>query len=119
MKQATHTILAATALALALTTAPVTAEETGYIRQTADKLGRGFTNSAFGWAELFKNLVNEPTQKGWMYAPVGLIKGVGHTVGRTVLGGLEFATFFIPTPAPVHPEYIWQNPDTETSYGVN
>lgn len=119
MKFATRTALLATALAFSLAATPTMAaeEEGNYATQTATKFGRGFSNCAFGWAELFKNSVSEPHQKGWMYAPVGFVKGVGHAVGRTVVGVAELVTFPIPTPSPIHTEHFWESMSTETTYG--
>lgn len=119
MKFATRTALLGTAVALSLAAMPgMAAEEEGnYATQTADKFARGFANCTFGWAELFKNTVNEPHQKGWMYAPVGFVKGIGHAVGRSVVGVFELATFPIPTPSPIHTEYFWESMSTETTYG--
>jgi putative exosortase-associated protein (TIGR04073 family) len=119
MKHVMRTTLLATALALAATATPgMAAEEEGnYATQVVGKFGRGFANSTFGWAELFKNMVNEPHQKGWMYAPVGFVKGVGHAVGRTVVGVAELVTFPIPTTSPIHTELFWESMSTETTYG--
>lgn len=119
MKFATRTALLAAALALTLAATPgMAAEEEGnYATQAAGKFGRGFANSTFGWAELFKNMVNEPHRNGWMCAPVGLVKGVGHAVGRTVVGVAELVTFPIPTSSPIHTEYFWESMSTETTYG--
>lgn len=48
---------------------------------------------------------------------VGLVTGIMHTIGRTVFGVLDAATFFIPTQPTVRPPYIWQDFDKETTYG--
>lgn len=101
--------------AAVLLSAPAFAD---YPSDVAEKFGRGLSNGALGWVEFFKNVYNEPVQNGPLYAPVGLLKGVAHTVGRTVIGGIDTASFLIPSDSFVHPDHIWENVNTETSYGM-
>lgn len=88
-----------------------------YASAVGDKVGRGFTNLALGWTEIAKNAYNEPVYRGPMYAPVGLAKGLYHTLGRTLSGLVDTATFLIPTKPFVHGAYIWEDFNRETSYG--
>ncbi|BBL70423.1 hypothetical protein MoryE10_10290 [Methylogaea oryzae] len=106
--------LVAGAIAAALS-APAFAD---YPSDVAEKFGRGLSNGALGWVEFGKNLYNEPVQHGPLYAPVGLLKGVAHAVGRTLVGAIDVASFLIPSPSFVQPNYVWEHMDTETSYGV-
>jgi len=88
----------------------------GYGNQVVDKFSRGFANSLTGWLELPKNIVNTTKQDNiGMGLTVGLVKGLAHTVGRTVVGVLELVTFFIPNKPVVQPTYAWDF-DKNTSY---
>lgn len=89
-----------------------------YGGQVVDKFSRGFVNTLTGWVELPKNIVNTTRQKNiGMGLTVGLLKGVAHTVGRTVVGAVELVTFFIPNPEFVHPRYVWKPFEKDTTYG--
>ena len=46
----------------------------------------------------------------------GFFTGLFHSVGRSVIGALDIATFLIPTTPIVNPPYIWDNFDRETTY---
>ncbi len=66
------------------------AQSDKYAESAFGKLGRGLTNTAFGWFELFRQpAINENAWEG-----VG--RGVVHAFGRTGSGILEVATFLIP-----------------------
>lgn len=61
-----------------------------YATAAAGKLGRGLSNAALGWVELFRQpAINENKWEG-----VG--RGFVHTIGRTLSGVGEAVTFFIP-----------------------
>jgi hypothetical protein len=47
---------------------------------------------------------------------VGMVKGVMHMTGRTLIGALNVATFLLPTDPWVDPQYVWEDFETETSY---
>lgn len=77
----------------------------------------GFANALTGWIELPKNVVLTGKKEGPIYgATIGLAMGVMHTVGRSLVGVLDAATFFIPTKPSVTPHFIWQDFSRETSY---
>lgn len=63
----------------------------------ANKLGRGIGNIFFGWGEFFRQIEIAQNEQG---TTVGLFSGLAQgavwTVGRTGMGVLEVATFFIP-----------------------
>ena len=48
---------------------------------------------------------------------VGLVKGIMHTVGRTVVGVVELVTFFIPSKDFIEPRYVWEPFEKDTTYG--
>ena len=88
-----------------------------YFNNSAEKFVSGITNAATGWVELPKNVILTSKQGGPIYgATIGLGMGLMHTVGRSVVGILDAATFFIPTKPSVNPPYIWQDFTRETSY---
>lgn len=58
------------------------------------KLGRGVANLLTGWIELPAQITTETEINGsWSALTVGVLKGTAFTVGRTVLGAVEIATF--------------------------
>jgi len=101
-----------------LSATPVMAAD-NYGTQVVQKFGRGLGNAATGWLEIPKNIVNESrnTNVG-LGITWGLVKGVAHTVGRTVVGVLDLAFFFVPTQQYVHPTYAWDPFEKDTTYGV-
>jgi len=89
-----------------------------YGNQVGDKFVRGFANTATGWVELPKNIVNTTKKDNLAYGlTVGLVMGVVHTVGRTVVGAVELVTFFVPTPEYLDPRFAWEPFEKDTSYG--
>ena len=88
-----------------------------YFGNASEKLVTGFANALTGWIELPKNVVLTGRKEGPIYgATIGLAMGVMHTVGRSLVGVLDAATFFIPTKPSVTPHFIWQDFSRETSY---
>lgn len=104
------------ALSFALFTAPVVADD--YTTDITVKLGRGMANTTLGWMELFKNAYNEPAYNGPAYIPVGVVTGIYHTLGRTVVGLVDVVAFLFPSDSLVAPTYVWEDFDHETSYGL-
>lgn len=107
--------LLAAAAAATLSMSAVAADD--YPTAVGSKLGRGLANLSLGWVEIAKNSYDEPVQHGPMYAPVGLAKGLYYTVGRTLSGIVDTATFMIPSKPFIHSPYIWDNFESETNYG--
>jgi putative exosortase-associated protein (TIGR04073 family) len=75
------------------------------------KLGRGFSNTLFGWGELITQPLKMGEAEPWPVAALGgLFKGVSMTVVRMVTGVYEIVTFPIPWPnhyAPILlPEFV-------------
>ena len=78
------------------------------------KFGRGLANIAFGWCEIPKNIMNSCEEinpyAGWF---IGLVKGIGMTIGRTLAGAWDVITFPIPAPADyepvIEPEFVFES----------
>ena len=88
-----------------------------YFQDSADKFVSGIANAATGWIELPKNIVLTSQADGPLYGlTLGLGKGVMHTVGRSLVGIANAATFFIPTKPSINPLYIWGDFSKETTY---
>ncbi|MDQ6957485.1 MAG: exosortase system-associated protein, TIGR04073 family [Mariprofundaceae bacterium] len=91
-----------------------------YGSQAATKFSRGIINLTTGWLEVPKNISNESRKSN---AGVGLtygtVKGSVHTVGRTAAGALDTATFFVPSESFVHSDQVWNDYNTETTYGTS
>ncbi|SFE82636.1 exosortase system-associated protein, TIGR04073 family [Nitrosomonas sp. Nm166] len=88
-----------------------------YFSNSAEKFVSGVTNAVTGWVELPKNIILTSQNEGPLYGvSIGTAMGIMHTVGRTLIGVLDAATFFIPTKPSVNPPFIWQDFSRETSY---
>lgn len=88
-----------------------------YFSMSGEKLVCGVTNVATGFVELPKNVILKSQQEGVVYGvTVGLVTGIMHSVGRTVIGALDVVTFIIPTNPSVKPHYVWQDFSRETTY---
>ena len=85
-----------------------------------EKFVSGIANAATGVVELPKNIVLTSQEKGIHYGlTVGIVAGVAHTIGRTVVGLMDVITFMIPTgPSSVQPQYVWNDFSRETTYGA-
>lgn len=127
MKKLTGLFLALTAL-FVLSSQTVLAQGYGsmsggtmgksYPTMAGEKLMTGVVNAATGFIELPKTIILTTHKDGAPYGlTVGFLTGLMHTVGRTVFGALDAATFFIPTQPTVQPNFIWQDFDRETTYG--
>ena len=63
----------------------------------ARKLGRGLSNSIWGWFEVVNEIGNEADRRGlWIGIPAGLVRGSFFGIGRTLAGVFEVATFLLP-----------------------
>ncbi|MDO9310905.1 MAG: exosortase system-associated protein, TIGR04073 family [Nitrosomonas sp.] len=88
-----------------------------YFGNSSEKFVSGIANAVTGWVELPKNVILTSQKEGPVYgATIGVAMGVMHTVGRSLVGVLDAATFFIPTKPSVNPPFIWQDFSRETSY---
>lgn len=88
-----------------------------YFGNSSEKFMSGIANAVTGWVELPKNVILTSQKEGPIYgATTGLAMGIMHTIGRSLVGVLDAATFFIPTKPSVNPPFIWQDFSRETSY---
>lgn len=94
------------------------AEEPDYGEAIRYKLGSGFSNMLLGLGEVPKNVINTANETNALFGiSGGLVKGVLHTLGRTLAGTVDVLTFPVPTKPITHPPYVWQGWKTETTYG--
>jgi putative exosortase-associated protein (TIGR04073 family) len=115
MKRSSLVLLTA---ALAVASTGALADDT-YLARSSGKFGSGVLNAATGWTEIPKTMYTAAQEEGAIGLPVGFFKGLFHTVGRTMIGVMDLATFYIPTKPMVTPGLIWENPTKETSYNTN
>ncbi len=89
----------------------------GYIAMSSGKFVTGIGNAATGFLELPKNIILTTQKDNIAYGmTTGLVSGIMHTVGRTVIGVFDVATFLIPTPPSIEPDLIWEDFSAESSY---
>ena len=94
------------------------AEEPDYGEAVRYKLGAGFSNMLLGMGEIPKNVINTANESNALFGVTGgVVKGILHTMGRTLAGAVDVLTFPAPTKPITTPVFIWQNWRTETSYG--
>ncbi|PIU41256.1 MAG: exosortase system-associated protein, TIGR04073 family [Candidatus Omnitrophica bacterium CG07_land_8_20_14_0_80_42_15] len=84
-----------------------------YAQDMTRKLGRGVGNILTGWIEVPKNIYDTSVESNvFAGLTLGLVKGIGMTVMRTVVGVYETATFPVPLPEDykpiVEPEFVIQ-----------
>jgi putative exosortase-associated protein (TIGR04073 family) len=97
--------------------APHTAMADGYPEKAGGKLANGIANAVGGILEIPKTMIITTRTEGPVYGlTVGLMAGILHTLGRTIYGVVDMATFLIPTEPLVEPDYIWHDSDRITSY---
>lgn len=88
-----------------------------YFGDSSQKFVSGITNAATGFTELPKNIILISQKEGPLYGiTLGTAQGLLHTVGRSLIGILDAATFIIPTNSSLNPPFIWQDLSRETSY---
>lgn len=73
------------------------AAKDNYFAKGAGMFGRGFSNLAFGWVEVFKQPINWSKNSILGVGQVqGLVMGVTMGTLRTASGALDIATFWVP-----------------------
>ena len=88
-----------------------------YFINSGVKFVSGVTNAATGFTELPKTIIVTTQTDGPLYGfTAGIAQGLLHTVGRSLIGIHDAATFMIPTNSPLKPLYVWQDLSTESSY---
>lgn len=96
---------------------PYAAMADSYPENVVRKFENGAANAVSGFMEIPKNVMIASREEGPLYGMTfGLVAGILHTVGRTLYGILDMATFMIPTQPMVEPEYIWNDFDTMTTF---
>ena len=109
-------ILAACVLSGALMTMPSAQAET-YIQGFSNKVSQGLANIAFGFVEIPKNVINiSNDQNIFVGMTWGILRGAGHTVGRTLVGVGELVTSPIPTKEFAAPAYVWDRFSEDSRY---
>jgi putative exosortase-associated protein (TIGR04073 family) len=81
------------------------------VEKMAFKLVRGVTNVVTCIAELPKQTYLTVRDQGAVGYLIGPLKGVGMTIYRGVIGGIETVFFMVPQPgyydSMVNPDYVW------------
>jgi putative exosortase-associated protein (TIGR04073 family) len=96
---------------------PYNASATTYASRLGSKIGYGLMNSVTGIAELPKTVMVTSKTDGIGYAvTAGVVTGLFHTIGRTLSGASDLATFFVPTKPIVQPSFVWESWNKETTY---
>ena len=112
MRACSRTLLASLLLSVGLASSGLAAEEpprrttcpicrsaadnptVDYRTKAAHTLMRGATNTLFGWTEIIRQPADEVKDGGNVF--LGILKGIGQGVGRTMAGAGEVLTFWTP-----------------------
>jgi putative exosortase-associated protein (TIGR04073 family) len=114
MKQTLKTLLVVVTLCLVT---PQIASATTYPDRMGTKLGNGLANIVTGIVEIPKAVINGNRKSGAAYAATGgVMTGMVHMMGRTLLGAADLVTFMIPTKPIITPDFVWQNFKQDTGY---
>ena len=96
------------------------------IEKMAFKLARGVTNVATCVGEIPKQTMNTVRDRGSVGYVIGPLKGIGMTIYRGLVGGVEAIFFLVPQPGyydpMMDPEYVWHGwgePNTEKPVAEN
>ncbi len=91
--------------------------EPDYLDKVGGKLENGIANAVGGFVEIPRTVMITSRSDGPSYGmTVGLLTGILHTLGRTVYGVVDMATFMIPTKPMIDPDYVWNDFDRMTTY---
>ena len=113
-----HRIAGFTGLAAALFFAVTPVFAGDYATDSGAKFTRGLANTTTGWGEIPKNIAIESRDNNALTGAIyGTAKGVAHSAGRTAVGLFDLSTFFVPSDEYVHATYVWDEADSETTYG--
>jgi len=92
-------------------------QDTSWASSFVSKASHGLANVTTGLVELPKNIGNVTSDSNiFAGMTVGLLRGVVHTVSRTLVGAAEFITSPIPTKGYVTPGYVWERFSEDTRY---
>lgn len=119
MKQFIRPFMSIFFFCLLLTSSSAMAEhEESYGAQVGDKALHGFANLTTSALEIPKNIINTTNQSNVAYGFVGgTAKGILNTVGRMMVGLTDLITAPLPTKRFIHPGYVWDDFDADTTYG--
>lgn len=88
-----------------------------YLSCFTKKASQGFFNITTGFIEIPKNIVNISSDSNiFVGITWGTLRGVAHTVSRTVVGAAELITSPIPTKDYITPPYVWERFSEDTRY---
>ena len=91
--------------------------EQSYVATIGNKAGTGLLNAAAGWMEIPKTMIVTSRNEGLGIGLTGgFFMGLANTLGRSVMGVVDLATFPIPTKPMVTPPLIWEKFGQETSF---
>ncbi len=100
-----------------LSTGSALADEQGYLSGVGSKFSQGLANTATGFIELPKNIINiSHEQNVFVGLSWGVLRGVFETVSRTTVGAAELITSPIPTGAFITPNYVWHRFSEDSRY---
>ena len=92
-------------------------EHHSYLSCFTSKVSQGFFNMAGGVVEIPKNIVNISSDSNILLGMSwGLLRGVVHTVDRTLIGAVEFLSSPIPSDEFISPAYPWERFSEDTRY---
>ncbi|MBD9357758.1 exosortase system-associated protein, TIGR04073 family [Methylomonas albis] len=118
MKRHTRTLATVFLAAFLLTSLPTRAEEETYGETFGRKLATGLANITTSSLEIPKNIILINNQSNVIYGFIGgTFKGLLNMGGRIGVGVLDLVSAPIPTQPIVHPLYVWDNFNAETTYG--
>ncbi len=93
-------------------------EEQSYGSRVGKKALHGLANMTTSVVEIPKNMINTANKTNVIAGIMGGgIVGVLHTVSRFIVGVTDLVTAPIPTKPIVHPIYVWNDFNEDTSYG--
>src|SRR5690348_6337353 len=85
-----------------------TAVASQYPDKVVEKLGNGLANAVTGVGEIPKTITIISRRDGIVQGmTIGFLTGIVNTVGRSLSGAFDIATFLIPTTPFVKPAFIW------------
>ena len=91
--------------------------DSGYLSQFTSKFTQGLSNTTTGLIELPKNVINISHDENiFIGLTWGVLRGVIHSVSRTVVGAAELITSPIPTDDYISPPYVWDRFSEDTRY---
>lgn len=100
-----------------LTSTAQAAEPPSYLSGFTSKVTQGFSNLAGGVVELPKNIVNISSDQNILVGMSwGVLRGLAHTIDRTLIGAVQFISSPIPSSEFISPAYPWERFSEDTRY---